>query len=168
MKIVIGPARKTDAEELAALFIKARKLMYKLSPRGFGAALNGPDVPDDEKRRIIGELKDRNQLTLVARTQAGGLAGFITGCIEKYSDDLLTAPFVSLVYIYVEVKYRRRGVARSLMQRLEAWAAENKISVMELTVWSGNEQGQALFRDSGYVPLQLRLAKKLPACRDAT
>jgi ribosomal protein S18 acetylase RimI-like enzyme len=165
MKIVIVPAGKTDAEELAVLSIKARKLMYKLSPRGFGAALNGPDDPAEEKRRIIKDLKDGNQLTLVARTQARGLAGFITGCVEKYSDDLLTAPFVSLVYIYVDAKYRRRGVARSLMRRLEAWAATKKIRTMELTVWSGNEQGQALFRDSGYVPLQLRLAKKLPAGR---
>jgi ribosomal protein S18 acetylase RimI-like enzyme len=161
MRISMRLAQKTDATELAGLFIKAQKLIWELSPQGFGEALKISSSRKNEEQRFIEELKDKRQVTFVALSEDRDIVGFITGCIEKYSDDLLTAPYLTLAYIYVDEKCRRQGVAQSLIQQLSAWAVKKKIKTMELTVWSNNEKAKNLFINSGYLPLQIRMAKKL-------
>ena len=161
MKTSIRPAQKNDATELAGFFIKAQKLMWELSPQGFGETLKRSSSRRKEEQRFIEELKDKSQVTFVALSEDKGIVGFITSCIEKYPDDLLTAPYLTLAYIYVDEKCRRQGVAQGLIQQLAAWARKKKIKTMELTVWSNNEKAKSLFKNSGYQPLQIRMAKKL-------
>ena len=158
---IIRTAQKGDIAKLAEFFGKAQRLMCEMSPAGFGEALCEPGNRQKEEKRLLEELKDKNQITFVAEPGNGGLAGFITGCIEKYSDDLLTAPFVTVQYIYIDKKYRRHGIAGAFIEKLDWWTRNKKIRTMELTVWSGNTKAKALFKNSGYLSLQNRMAKKL-------
>ncbi len=160
IKLSIRPAQKKDVPKLAEFFTKAIKLMGKMSPRGFGKTLKNPPCKKKEEQRVIAELKDKNQITFVASNN-GNLAGYITGCVEKYSDDMLTAPYLTIAYIYVDDKYRLQGIAKDLMKRLAMWGEKKGIKTMELTVWSNNESAKALFKNSGYTPLQIRMAMKI-------
>jgi len=158
---IVRSARKSDVAKLAEFLEHAQQLMCEMSPAGFGETLGEPGNRKKEEDRLLKALKDRKQITFVAELRNGDLAGFITGGIEKYSDDLLTAPFVTVQYIYVAEKQRRQGIAEALMGKLDRWAKNKKIRTMDLTVWSGNAKAKALFKNSGYLPLQVRMAKKL-------
>ena len=57
-----------------------------------------------------------------------------------------------LTALFVEPKYRRRGVARELMYAAEAQAANWGFEELVLNVQRSNEAAQGLYSKSGYMP----------------
>ncbi len=69
--------------------------------------------------------------------------------------------WVCLDNIYVEEDCRRRGVAKALYARTEAWAKEICAVRMELHVWDFNRSAMAAYNSWGFVPQRHVLEKKL-------
>ncbi len=61
----------------------------------------------------------------IGRSEEGKQAGFVEATIRKdYVNGCLTSPVVFLEGIYVEPWARRKGLARSLVDSVEAWGRE--------------------------------------------
>lgn len=52
--------------------------------------------------------------------------------------------------VTVAARARGLGVGRALLQTLEVWAAEYRVSRITLGVFAGNERARALYRSMGY------------------
>jgi len=160
MTFTIRPAKHEDINSIVTLYAKATKFMHQISPNGFGQALEPPLDIEKERESFASALDDKETVVLVVE-QLGKVVGFVMGVVEKYSDDLLSAPYVTVQYLYVDEKFRRAGIAKALMQDVEKWATDKGLYTLELKVWSNNEPAKALFQSLGYLSLEVRMAKRI-------
>lgn len=58
--------------------------------------------------------------------------------------------FLFVDEVYVRPDYRRQGVARALLERVQALAGELGLAGVRLLVREGNETARALYRSSGF------------------
>ncbi len=160
MTFSIRPAKIKDVPSIVALYFEATKLMHQISPDGFGKSMESSLNLEEENKSFTKALDDKDTVILVAE-QDRKVAGFIMGVIEYHPDDLLNAPYLTVQYLCVDKKFRRTGIGKSLMKSIENWGNDKGISTLELIVWNNNEPAKALFRSLGYLPLEVRMAKKI-------
>jgi len=131
-----------------------------LVPPDFGQPMR--TLPPTEKVASEFEtvLLDEESIMLVCEVD-GRLAGFVLGAIETQGDDLLEAPFLTVVYLEIHPAFRRQNVGRSLLLDLEKWARENNLITLELTVCDANSPAIELYESMNYERLELRMAKRL-------
>ena len=82
-----------------------------------------------------------------AVTQGGTMVGFIVGLVEPDHTGHVTT-------IGVSPEHRRRGIARSLMQKVEDGFRRRNVRMVRLEVRSVNAGAQQLYRDLGYTITQ--------------
>lgn len=63
-----------------------------------------------------------NYVGFVAKTKEGELAGFAESSLRPYVNGCETAPVAFLEGIYIHPPYRQQGLARWLIEEVEAWA----------------------------------------------
>jgi ribosomal-protein-alanine N-acetyltransferase len=88
----------------------------------------------------------RNALTVVAETETGEIPGFCIAHVERAGKGLRAY----VVTLDVAPLYRRHGLARQMMQRIEQQAVEAGCDAMELHVSVGNEGAIAFYEREGY------------------
>jgi ribosomal protein S18 acetylase RimI-like enzyme len=101
--------------------------------------------------------------TYVAEVE-GQMAGF--ACLRLVPHLQGDAPYAELTDLYVDPPYRRRGVARALMERVEGEALA--ASATEVVVITGmeNDPAQAAYRQQGYGDWALAMRKCLYGVAD--
>lgn len=160
MAFSIRLAKDEDVASIVTLYAEATKLMHQISPDGFGDALGYPINITNETESFTRALNNKETVIFVAE-QGGKVIGFVMGVIENHPDDLLNAPYLTVQYICVDKEFRRSGIGKTLMQEIENWAGNKGLSTLELIVWTNNVPAKTLFQGLGYLPLELRMAKKL-------
>ena len=71
-------------------------------------------------------------------------------------------PYAELTDIYVDVPFRRRGVARALIAQVEAAARAAGASEIVIITGFDNEVAQAAYRAIGYANWALAMLKRFP------
>jgi ribosomal-protein-alanine N-acetyltransferase len=122
----LGPARVTDAAQLAAM---SRQLVEAGLRPAWGAA------------RIAWHVRNADSVVLTARAGLE-LAGF---AIMRYAEDV-----AHLNLLAVAPAHRRRGVARRLVRWLEETALTAGTFVIGLELRASNEAACAFYRSLGY------------------
>ncbi|MFH1231007.1 MAG: GNAT family N-acetyltransferase [Planctomycetota bacterium] len=161
---IIRRANKGDLDSIVFLSAQAAKLMHQISPAGFGKPLAEPVNIKKEKKWYHQAIKDKGKVIFVAEKN-GKIIGYLMGIIEKYPDDLLDAPYLTLQYLCVDEKYRRSGVGKALMQEIEKWTSQQGLSTLELIVYNNNQPAKAFYKKLRYLPLEIRMAKKISKFR---
>jgi len=98
-------------------------------------------------------------LILVAEYQ-GELCGFISTQIQYM-------PWYHIQRIgligpcYVKPLYRRRGIAKQLVSRIEKWLVEKEIKYIDVIWDQGNFDAQKFWQNMGYDPAQVRATKRI-------
>jgi [ribosomal protein S18]-alanine N-acetyltransferase len=103
-----------------------------------------------ESMRAFAEAK--GAVTLIAETTGGEIPGFVIVQIERRGDSVLGY----VVTLDVAEKYRRKGLARTLLLEAEKRAAVAGALWMELHVFTGNEAAIRFYERSGYARVELR------------
>ncbi len=160
MSLLIRPAKHNDINYIIRLSVEATRLMHKISPAGFGETLISPINRKKEKSWLIKSLKDKQKVIFVAE-QNKKIVGYIMGIIENHPDDLLSSPYITVQYLCVDKKNRRSGMGKALMREIEKWAFQQGIFTLELIVYDKNKPARSLFQKLRYLPLEVRMAKKL-------
>lgn len=107
-EVLIRPGTQLDASALARL---TTELGYPVSEESLSKRLS----------RILGSPRD---CVLVAVEESGAVVGWIHG----FQSQLLESDFrVEIGGLIVDPRCRRRGIGRSLVQRLEQWAIEEGV-----------------------------------------
>jgi ribosomal protein S18 acetylase RimI-like enzyme len=92
------------------------------------------------------------------------MAGF--ACLRLVPHLQGDAPYAELTDLYVDPPYRRRGVARALMDRVEGQALAAGATEVVVITGSENDPAQAAYRVQGYGDWALAMRKCLYGVAD--
>lgn len=98
------------------------------------------------REQILSLLKSPKAVALVAKVGAI-TAGFIIGLVEGSS----AVKIGHIVTIDIAVKYRRKGIALTLLNETESAFAKRSVEVVYLEVRADNQAAKELYRKQGYV-----------------
>jgi ribosomal protein S18 acetylase RimI-like enzyme len=170
---IIRFATPADLPAVAALHIEATAEMAPMVPQGFGQTfLETAHDADEAKLMFSGKIAQEDGFLLVAELDTeladGGkhLAGFLVAHIEEYSDDLLSAPFLTIEDVVV-ARPRALGVGGALILAAEDVARQRGITQIDLLVWAANAPARALYHRLGYGVLEERRGKSLALATDS-
>ena len=133
------------------------------SPDSFGSTYDQEVGLSDAQwqSRLDLKLRDIDALPLVAELD-GQPAGVAWGLIDK--EDLRTA---HIYQMWVPPELRGKGIAKSLLGEIEAWAISRGCGLMALAVTTSNEAAVSFYRSFGFVaagqPEELRVGSALMA-----
>lgn len=105
-------------------------------------------------------LACRGVLTTFLGTLDGRPIGF--ACLRLIPHLQGDEPYAELTDIYVDAPFRRRGVARALIARVEAAARAAGASEVVIITGFDNAGAQAAYRASGYANWSLAMLKRFP------
>ncbi len=132
-------ATDADAAELARLMV---------------AFDNPPRTP--EQQRALMHRAAAHERAFVAELD-GRLIAFL--CLKFAPMISQPAPFAEVTDLFVEERYRRRGIARALMHAAEQSAREQGASGMWLITGFKNEDAQNLYRSIGFLDWSLAMKR---------
>ena len=154
MNIVVRRASDADAEVVSLLNADVQSLHASALPERFKPL--GPDTfPATTARTLLGNPRN---LVFIAEVDSEP-AGYVYAEVVHLPESPLRHAWdeVHVHHISVRPAYRRKGLARALLDSVRAAGHEIGINAMTLQVWTFNEDAQAFFRQQGFTPYMLRL-----------
>jgi ribosomal protein S18 acetylase RimI-like enzyme len=158
---MIREATTEDIAAIAALHLASMQELQGLLPQGFGEGFAEAVTVEDIAGEFAEALGDEDYICIVACADNGELLGFCRAFVESYSDDLLSAPYLTIEYVEVAGSARGMGLGAKLLERIEQIAAERSIDCLELRVWQGNMAAIALYGKCGFSAIETRMAKRI-------
>lgn len=152
-------ATPADRDALGRLAGQLVRLHASWNPRRF---LQIDDVEAGYGRWLSKEAKSAEARVLVAERD-GAVVGYLYARFEQHDWNALLGPHVALHDILVEPSARRGGLARALLQTLQAEAREREIPRIVLHTAVQNEAGQRLFGALGFAPTMIEMTCELAA-----
>jgi GNAT superfamily N-acetyltransferase len=111
--------------------------------------------------RLLERRDDPDTRTFVAEVD-GEAVGYVLGAVIDMLPDLFEHDDVGFIAdIYVVEPYRRRGIARALVDTINAWFAEQGVSHTEWQVADANAPGRRFWESVGGRPLMTRMRVEL-------
>jgi aminoglycoside 6'-N-acetyltransferase I len=111
-----------------------------------------PDEDPAELERELGELPPAT-LGLVAEAE-GLLIGFAEASVRSVAEGAPAGPAAYLEGIWVEPEHRRRGVARALVDAVEAWARRQGLAWLGSDAVIENELSHRWHRRMGFEEME--------------
>ena len=143
---MIRLAEERDLDRIGQLWQEMVEFHAQFDPSTFRPAENGATM---YSHSIQDRLSDPLSRVLVAEEE-GEVVAYISGMIA----DITTAMFMPLrsgllADIYVEPEYRRRSLARQLVERLSLWFHTQDVAYFEWHVSAKNEAALAFWESIG-------------------
>lgn len=156
---VVRPANMEDAQSLFHAWQRLRNHNSGIDRRYIPAP-----VSQDEFVLDLAELLKRPHSAAFVAEADAGLAGFISGRVEDNQPDRLPSRHLTVGYLWVEERFRRRGIARALFAAVAEWGREQAdVSHFEMAVLSADHAAAAFWRSIGFAPFIERLWAPLSA-----
>lgn len=156
---VVRGAGLHDAPALFHAWQRLRRHNASIDRRFIPAPVNQDDFVAD-----LAELLQRPQSAAFVADVHGSLAGFISARVEQNQPDRLPATHVTVGYLWVEERYRRAGIARTLFAAVADWArTQDGVAHFEMAVLGADTGAAAFWRSIGFVPFIERLWAPLSA-----
>jgi RimJ/RimL family protein N-acetyltransferase len=115
-------------------------------PEGWLIADESSRGISDERRYLKAIRRHPHAAVFVAEN-----SGEIVGRLSVARDPHPASFHVADLGLMVAAGHRRRGIGRSLLERAVDWAAESRVSKLELHVFPHNEPAIALYESFGFV-----------------
>ncbi len=94
---------------------------------------------------------DRKYEILIAKTEDGSSVGFAIFSIRTdYVEGAAQSPIGYLEGIYVELEFRKSGVAKALLQRGELWLKENNCKQIGSDTWLSDTNSRNFHKKLGF------------------
>lgn len=153
----IRPAHERDLDRLAALF----SLLLEHHAAA-GARFRARRGSDDALRAWLGaRLRERDTVVLVHETPDGNLPALCLASLRTRPALFEETRRGEIEHLVVRPEARRRGLARGLVLRAQAWLAERGAARVELCVDRANAEGRAFWSALGYDPAMDVLERRL-------
>jgi ribosomal protein S18 acetylase RimI-like enzyme len=120
---------------------------YARDPMG-----NGRDLPEDVRHRLIPGLRKHPTALIVLAFHDEAPVG-IAVCFLGFST-FAARPLLNIHDLAVIPEYRRRGVGRQLLERVEAKARELGCCKLTLEVREDNHPARNLYRQVGFANME--------------
>lgn len=137
-EVTIRVVEPRDEAAIARLWQGLTDYHVKLDPRLPDAT---PGAAERYASRLLERRDDSFTRTFVAEVD-GDVIGYVLGAVVDLHPDLFAHVDSGFIAdIYVDPAYRRRGIARQLVDTINAWFAEQGVSHTEWQVAAKNEEG---------------------------
>lgn len=100
-----------------------------------------------------------NSATFLAVEETGERVGYVH--VREGMDEVLSEPCAYIALLAVERSHEGKGIAKALIQRTEAWAADMGFKRVALDVFASNTRAAEFYERAGYRPETVRVVKKL-------
>ena len=150
MEIEVRPARAADAGAIAMLNRDVQSKHVATVPWLFKDEGLAPEVVED--------LLARPETLMLVGQCGNDHAGYVYAEIRAFKETPLTFAYraAHVHHISVAAGYRRSGVARRLMEAVDAAAMAQGIDRLTADVWAFNADAQSFFAECGLAPYMLR------------
>ena len=110
------------------------------------------------KEEYLGLLSDNKHKVIVASVD-GELAGYASGKIVNVEENMAQKKdkYLFIDEIYTDSKYRRRGIAKGLLEYLKEISKTEECKRIQLNVWSFNEEAIKFYYSMGFKNRNVRL-----------
>lgn len=115
-----------------------------------------PIDEDYERSSLAKALDDENSSIYVAETEDGKIAGMVQAAFEV-RPYLEQESFCHIGGLGVLPGYRRRGIAKALMDRVFEACRARKITEVTLGVFNRNTGAYKFYEDLGFLPLEQKM-----------
>lgn len=162
-KITISGYIPADhAELLRMLLVLHSSYFDETAPARFRELRQENAIRDSYENYLSGIEKnnDGSWAILVAKTQAGFIAGFIIGSIAE-DDHLVLGNIGKLEDWYVEPKFRKEGAGLLLYNQLEKWFKAKGCKQVTSGTWEGNDLSIAAHKKAGFFISEITFSKKI-------
>lgn len=154
----IRPARPQEIDRVAALWSLITDHHAALDP--LFRMRRGP-VAEGELRELLRALQRDPDAEILVFEDDGTPQGLCIVRIDHAPPILEETERAEITDVGVRPEWRRRGVARRLVEAAQRWVGERGVTRIEIQVAHGNVEGQAFWRAMGYGPLMDVLHKRL-------
>ena len=150
-------ATESDYDEVSTVFAEQNSFHVELVPRYIAAV--DPPISQEEFDHFVSSPEH----ALFVAEEHGQIVGTALAELRDADDEpfIVSRRFVFLMDLIVVRAQRRSGSGRALMEAVEAWAAEQGVSDIALTVWQRNERVIAFYESLGYESVRYRMTKSL-------
>ncbi len=93
-------------------------------------------------------IEDSNKLLIVAE-ENDNVVGYLYGMI-KPNDGTYKYVIAKLDALYIDINYRNKKIATSLIEYFKNWAIAKKTHKIEVNVWSNNIKAKHLYEKNGF------------------
>lgn len=152
MKIFIKEAIKDDIEEINNLLTDLIQ-----DERQYDENINKNYAVKNYYEQFF-EKKD--YCVIVAKDENNNILGYGFGFIMDYGK-VYDNKVAQLDAVYIKPEYRKKGIARQIIQYFAEWSKNNKVSYIELKVCNNNNKAIGLYEKEGFSTDKKILKKKL-------
>jgi ribosomal protein S18 acetylase RimI-like enzyme len=92
---------------------------------------------------------------------AGVVIGYALVAKETEPDDLTIEPRADVYELAVAESHRGQGAGSALLTRVEQWAAERGLELVQLAVWEFNAQALKLYDRAGYRSIMRKMERRI-------
>lgn len=124
---------------------------------------NTSQVAFELKRLRQALLASERYVCVVAHAGEAGLVGYCAATLEQTPSVFRLSMYGTISELYVSPAFRRRGVARELVQRVLGTLAARGVTMVEATVSTAQSEGQSFFSSLGFRPQVVHMALDLEA-----
>ncbi|MFQ5909567.1 MAG: GNAT family N-acetyltransferase, partial [Thermoplasmata archaeon] len=104
-------------------------------------------------------LKDRTNKIYVSEDENGDFAGYIV--VGETKNMFSPAGYGFIYDIFVEERFRRRGIASMLLKTAEDFCTAKGLRIIKLEVAASNSVALGLYEGKGFAPERVFLGKKI-------
>lgn len=105
-------------------------------------------------------LNEENMIILVAVDKEEQIKGYLFGFIEN-NGDVYKQCVAKIDAIYVEQLYRRKGIAKELINSFEEWCKVRQVAYVEIGVCKENEIAYKSYKKMGFDNFKVEMRKKI-------
>ncbi|MFH1641888.1 MAG: GNAT family N-acetyltransferase [Nanoarchaeota archaeon] len=154
----IRKAAASDFEELFKLKLKLKNQDVKVDPY-LKSVDEAKDVYGKYLKRDLEKI-DNDRMVLVAVID-GKIVGCIRGTLSRTLHVLNVRFRGTIDNLFMEHKYRQKGIAKQLVTELISWFKEKKVDVMTLHVYPANANAISLYKKFGFSEYSINMTTKL-------
>lgn len=147
---IIRPAAESDTKAAARLCVQVNPLRESGESGSVGFW----------ERFFLGALHSEDAALIVAEARSQ-IIGFAYAEIEHSSDDCVKGPYASFDLLGVDPLWRKKGIARALIDAVENWSRSKGMSVIQLAVAESNLSAFKLYESLGYRTVMRKMQRKL-------
>jgi len=156
--MTIRTATLSDYNDYYRLFYEVQEVHCHLYPETFRKPSRS-----SMSRKVFGKyLSDRKNHILMAYDKAVPVGYIYVTVKPEKASPLHTRPRVVYInQICVTRKYRRKNIAKMLIDRIADLARKKKIGLIQLDVWTLNESARIFFRRLGFKEFNVKMDLKI-------
>jgi len=160
--IKFRPYQKSDFDTISCLLEDFIDYLASLDPDK--RIVKQADYGNNYLRKTLKEVNNKNGSFIIAEIE-NKIVGFGVAIVEKLSqNDLMEVlPHTPgrIIELYVDSKYRGKGIGTQLMQQLESYLKQKGCQTIHIEVYAPNVKTHKLYKRFGYSDRNIDMLKLL-------